>query len=319
MACKILNTKEAALFLKQNDRFLILTHALPDGDTLGSAFALESTLKNLGKKARVLCPDEIPSKFLYLTTDNDLDFEPEIIVAVDVADKKLLGKCCDLYGDKIDLCIDHHHSNKGFAKRLYLEGDSASACECIYNVIEELGTEITPHIADCLYTGIATDTGCFKFSNTSPRTHRYAATLIEKGANFGEINRVMFEVKSRSQIAVEKQIFDSIEFHSDGKIAVVVITNDMLNAAGTTLAELDGITALARSIDGVLIGITVKEIPSGKVRASVRTFEPYSASEICAVFGGGGHERAAGCEFSYDIAQAKQMLIKTAKEVMARD
>jgi phosphoesterase RecJ-like protein len=319
MVCEMFNAKQTALFLKQNDCFLILTHALPDGDTLGSAFALESALRNSGKKAKVLCPDEIPSKFLFLKTDNDLDFEPKTIVAVDVADQKLLGSFSEIYGDKIDLCIDHHHSNKGFAKRLYLEGYSAAACECIYNVIAELGTEITPHIADCLYTGIATDTGCFKFSNTTPRTHRYAALLIEKGADHSEINRVMFEVKSRAKIAVEKQILDNIEFANDGKIAVVVITNDMLTAAGTALAELDGITSIARSIEGVLIGITVKEMPSGKVRASVRTFEPYNAGEICAVFGGGGHERAAGCEFSCGTQEAKQLLLKTAKEVMACD
>ena len=161
MICKKVDAKLAAEFLMDNDNFVILTHASPDGDTLGSGFALRAALELLGKKAKVICPDEIPAKFNFIAMQKDIDFEPETVVAVDIADDKLLGSLREVYKDKIELCIDHHRSNTEFAKRLYLEADSGAATECVYNVIEVLGVEITPYIASCLYLGMATDTGCF--------------------------------------------------------------------------------------------------------------------------------------------------------------
>ena len=183
-------------------------------------------------------------------------------------------------------------------------------------MINELGTMITPYMASCLYTGIATDTGCFKFSNTTPRSHRYAAELIEKGADYGEINRVMFEVKSRGRIAMERKVLENIEFYYGGRFAVITVTRDMIKETGCPLGDLDGVTAMSRQIEGVQIGVTIKEKPDGKYKVSLRTFEPYNAADICAVFGGGGHVRAAGCEFSCDIESAKRQLLSAIGEVL---
>ena len=183
-------------------------------------------------------------------------------------------------------------------------------------MINELGTKITPYMASCLYTGIATDTGCFKFSNTTPRSHRYAAELIEKGADYGEINRVMFEVKSRGRIAMEREVLENIEFYYGGRCAVITVTRDMIKETGCPLGDLDGVTAMSRQIEGVQIGVTIKEKPDGKYKVSLRTFEPYNAADICAVFGGGGHIRAAGCEFSCDIESAKRQLLSAIGEVL---
>ena len=263
----------------------------------------------------VVCPDKIPEKFGYLIKEYEA-FEPETVVAVDIADEKLLGSLYDRYSGRIALCIDHHSSNTKYAEMLYLEADAAAACECIYNVINELGTKITPYMASCLYTGIATDTGCFKFSNTTPRSHRYAAELIEKGADYGEINRVMFEVKSRGRIAMERKVLENIEFYYGGRCAVITVTRDMIKETGCPLGDLDGVTAMSRQIEGVQIGVTIKEKPDGKYKVSLRTFEPYNAADICAVFGGGGHIRAAGCEFSCDIESAKRQLLSAIGEVL---
>ncbi len=225
------------------------------------------------KRVFVVCPDKIPEKFGYLIKEYEA-FEPETVVAVDIADEKLLGSLYDRYSGRVALCIDHHGSNTKYAEMLYLEADAAAACECIYNVINELGTVITPYMASCLYTGIATDTGCFKFSNTTPRSHRYAAELIEKGADYGEINRVMFEVKSRGRIAMERKVLENIEFYYGGRCAVITVTRDMIKETGCPLGDLDGVTAMSRQIEGVQIGVTIKEKPDGKYKVSLRTFEP---------------------------------------------
>ncbi|MFR7854800.1 MAG: DHH family phosphoesterase [Acutalibacteraceae bacterium] len=311
----MISASAAASFLERSDKFVILTHASPDGDTLGSAYALADALCALNKRVFVVCPDKIPEKFGYLIKEYEA-FEPETVVAVDIADEKLLGSLYDRYSGRAALCIDHHSSNTKYAEMLYLEADAAAACECIYNVINELGTKITPYMASCLYTGIATDTGCFKFSNTTPRSHRYAAELIEKGADYGEINRVMFEVKSRGRIAMERKVLENIEFYYGGRCAVITVTRDMIKETGCPLGDLDGVTAMSRQIEGVQIGVTIKEKPDGKYKVSLRTFEPYNAADICAVFGGGGHIRAAGCEFSCDIESAKRQLLSAIGEVL---
>lgn len=315
MRGQMISASAAASFLERSDKFVILTHASPDGDTLGSAYALADALCALNKRVFVVCPDKIPEKFGYLIKEYEA-FEPETVVAVDIADEKLLGSLYDRYSGRAALCIDHHSSNTKYAEMLYLEADAAAACECIYNVINELGTVITPYMASCLYTGIATDTGCFKFSNTTPRSHRYAAELIEKGADYGEINRVMFEIKSRGRIAMERKVLENIEFYYGGRCAVITVTRDMIKETGCPLGDLDGVTAMSRQIEGVQIGVTIKEKPDGKYKVSLRTFEPYNAADICAVFGGGGHIRAAGCEFSCDIESAKRQLLSAIGEVL---
>lgn len=299
---------EAAAFLREHDGYTILTHAHPDGDTLGSGYALCEGLRAIGKKANVVCPDPIPEKFLYLVSERE-DFAEETVISVDVADEKLLGGIAERYSGKIVLSIDHHGTNTGFAENMYLESDSAAACECVYKVLKELGVAVTPFTAGCLYTGIATDTGCFKFSNTTPRTHIFAAELIEQGADYGEINRVMFEVRTKERIEMERRVFESIEYFNGGKIAMVTLTQQMIAETKCDSSDLDGITALPRQIEGVLVGITVREKADGRWKVSFRTFDPYNAAEICALFGGGGHKNAAGCEFGDDLETVKEKLL----------
>ncbi len=304
---KLITKVEVAEFLKSHDKYTILTHSHPDGDTLGSAFALCSALRGMGKMANVVSPDPIPEKFGYLTTEGEQDFIPETVISVDIADDKLLGTLRDEYKDKIVLAIDHHSTNVGFAESLYLEGDSAAAAECVYVIIKELGVEVTPFIASCLYTGMATDTGCFKFSNTTTRTHIFAAELMQAGADYDEINRVMFEVKSQSRLEMERRVLNGIEYICDGKCAIITVTQNMIKETGCDSSDMDGIAAMSRQIEGVLIGITVREKTDGKWKISLRTFEPYDAAEICQKFGGGGHKRAAGCEFETEL-EAKTKL-----------
>ena len=302
---------EAVNELKNADDILILCHRNPDGDTLGSGIALLRALKSMGKRARLSCDDKIPSKFSYLYegVENE-DFEEKFIVSVDVAERKLLGeRYNELYGERVDLSFDHHGTARLFAKKTYCESESASACEILFGVIEALGVEIDNKIADCLYTGMSTDTGCFRYSNVTPRTHRIAAELIEKGADHTGINIKMFETKSMNSIMLEKLCLQSLEFYAEGRVAVITVTKDMLESCNCDKSDLDAIKPITRQIEGVEIGITVKQEDNGKTGISVRTSENYDASLICAHFGGGGHARAAGCEMKCTPEEAKNKTV----------
>lgn len=303
---------EAAGLLRSADNILILCHRNPDGDTLGSGFALLRALKAMGKRVRLCCDDSIPAKFSYLYENiEDEEFEEAFIVSVDVAEKKLLGeKGNELYGDRVDLSLDHHGTARLFAKKTYCEPESASACEIIFAVIKALGVEISAEIASCLYTGISTDTGCFRYSNVTPRTHRIAAELIEKGADHAKINVKMFETKSMSSIMLERMCLESLESYGSGKIAVITVTKAMLDECNTDKSAIDAIKPITRQIEGVEIGLTVKEENNGKSGVSVRTSENYDASLICAHFGGGGHARAAGCEMKCAPQEAKKRVVE---------
>lgn len=284
--------------LKKADKILILTHINPDGDTLGSGYALLRALRKLGKRARLINADKINSKYAHLYENVEDDhFCEEFIVSVDVAEKKLLGEAfIEKYADRVDLSIDHHETARSFAEKTYVEPQSASACEIIYLLIKELGVEIDKDIANCIYTGCSTDTGCFKYSNVTARTHRIAAELIEYGADHSEINAKMFDTKSMNSITLERMCLESLETFMGGKIASITVTQKMLKESGTDKSAIDAIKPLTRQIEGVEIGITVKEEESGAVGVSIRTGEKFDASMICAHFEGGGHKRAAGCE-----------------------
>ena len=302
---------EAVNELKNADDILILCHRNPDGDTLGSGCALLRALKSMGKRARLSCDDKIPAKFSYLYEgmENE-DFEEKFIVSVDVAERKLLGENYnELYGERVDLSFDHHGTSRLFAKKTYSESESASACEILFGVIEALGVEIDNKIADCLYTGMSTDTGCFRYSNVTPRTHRIAAELIEKGADHTGINIKMFETKSMNSIMLEKLCLQSLEFYAEGRVAVITVTKDMLESCNCDKSDLDAIKPITRQIEGVEIGLTVKQEDNGKTGISVRTSENYDASLICAHFGGGGHARAAGCEMKCTPEEAKNKTV----------
>ncbi len=294
----MLNCAETAAILRDWDRILVLSHAFPDGDTLGSACALMRGLVSLGKQVSFRCADEVPAKFGYLFRDLPLDgCAPEHVMTVDVADVSLLGSLRGEYETKIELAIDHHGTHRAFTENRWVEPDSAATAEMIWLLLKELGVTPDKAMADCVYTGISTDTGCLRYRNVTPRTHRLAAEAMEAGADAGEINRAMFECKSRAQMDAELLALNTMEYFCGGKCAMVRIPRSVLERTGAKDSELEGIPTLPRQIEGVVIGVTLKERPDGSIKASVRTNPPASAVALCEKFGGGGHAGAAGCSF----------------------
>ena len=303
----MLTCPETAALLRQWDKILVMSHASPDGDTLGSASALLRGLSSLGKQVDFLCADPVPEKFSYLFAGLPLGgFEPAHVMTVDVADKALLGKAPQELVARVELAIDHHGTHVPFAPQRWVEADSAATVELIYALLGELGVELDRAMADCLYTGLATDTGCFRYRNVTPRTHRIAADLLELGAQSGDINQRMFESKSRGQVEAERIAMDSLAFSSQGLVAILEVPYSLFARTGVEENDLDGIASLPREIQGVVLGITLKEKEDGKVKVSVRANPPADASVLCARLGGGGHQGAAGCSLGTISLQEAQ-------------
>jgi phosphoesterase RecJ-like protein len=297
--------------LRASDNFLIIAHAFPDGDTIGSSFALCMSLIKIGKHARVICSDSIPTKYEYIYSSLiQSDFEAKFIIATDIADTNLFGEKLQEYVGCVNLCIDHHISNKKYAEFTLLDAKAAATCEIIADVIKLLGVEFDNVIADSIYTGLATDTGCFRYSNTTPKTLRCAADMIEFGAKSAIINKRMFETNSRARLEIERSAMNSLEFFCHEKAVLICITLDMLAKAGATELDLEGIPSLPVRIEGVIVGITIKEKSTGHYKISVRTNNGVNASKICASLGGGGHAAAAGCQFDGTLEQVKNIMIE---------
>ena len=309
----MITLESAAKTLLSKDKILILTHRSPDGDTIGSGYALAMALRKLGKSVKVDCTDPFPEKYSYFTDKLEkLEFDEEFVVSVDIADTKLLGEKLSDYADKIDLCIDHHGSNTKYAKEYYVEASAAAAAK----LIRLMNVEFDKDIANAIYTGITTDTGCFRYTNVTAETHRIAADMIDCGAESGMINRLMFETKSRSRLEIERRVMDSIQFYLDGRCAIAYATIDMMKESGAVDNDMEGVSSLPRQIEGVMAGITLREKNNGKFKVSVRTTDELDASAICANFGGGGHKAAAGCMITGTLNEAIEQIIEVVRQAL---
>lgn len=309
--------ESVAKTLLSKDKILILTHRSPDGDTIGSGYALAMALRKLGKNVKVDCTDPFPEKYSYFTDKLEkLEFDEEFVVSVDIADTKLLGEKLSDYADKIDLCIDHHGSNTKYAKEYYVEASAAAAAQVIAKLIRLMNVEFDKDIANAIYTGITTDTGCFRYTNVTAETHRIAADMIDCGAESGMINRLMFETKSRSRLEIERRVMDSIQFYLDGRCAIAYATIDMMKESGAVDNDMEGVSSLPRQIEGVMAGITLREKNNGKFKVSVRTTDELDASAICANFGGGGHKAAAGCMITGTLNEAIEQIIEVVRQAL---
>lgn len=313
-----IDVKTAAERLLSFDNVSIITHAHPDGDTLGSAFSLARGLISLGKRAEVVCSDPMGSTFSFMWDNIAVfdDFKADHIVAVDIAVPELFGKKYEGVKDRVELCIDHHSSNTFYAKETLLDSGAAATAEIIYSLLLLMGVTIDKNIADCIYTALSTDTGGFRFSNTTSRTHRIAADLMDFGADAASINRAVFETKSRAYLKLESMALSTLEFFHDGKVAMMSVTNDMFRETGTSELDCEGLSSLPRQIEGVAVGATLRQKSDGGFKASVRTNKPVNACEICKFEGGGGHYCAAGCTFNCSLQEAKSRLLGHIEKVL---
>lgn len=314
----LIDLSEAVEFLKGCEDAVILTHQSPDGDCIGAGFALKDLLEALGKRSRVLCSDEFPKRYDFMTSvGSGEEFEPKTVIAVDIADPQLMGNLRETYGNKVQLCIDHHISNVGYAEKTLLNAGASATCELIYELADAMKIQMSDHCAACIYTGIATDTGCFKYECTTARCHEIAAELMKSHKlKYAKINREMFDVKSIGRLKMERIVTDLMEYYLDNRLTMICITSDILNEQHVDANDLEGCASIPLQVEGVEVGVTIKEKSENEYKVSMRSANDVNVSAICQTLGGGGHIKAAGCLVKGTLEEVKAAVVEAVRKGM---
>lgn len=302
--------QEVMTFLAEHDNYLILTHRRPDGDAVGCSAALCGILRGMGKTAWVPGISDAAGTLVEYLADAlaPADFVPETVVSVDLADAELLSEYASAWRDSVDLAIDHHPSNSAFARQTWLEGDKASCGELIYRIAQAAGV-LDQAVADALYLAVASDCGCFVYSNTTANTHRTAAALMEAGADYRRLNKQHFRTKSMARMRLESLMLHDLHLYRGGSVAVAAITLDSMAEAGAGEEDAEDIASYVGQIRGVRHSATIRELWPNECKISLRTAAELDASRTCARLGGGGHAAAAGCVFHGSAAQAEAAIV----------
>lgn len=313
---KILTRAQTAEYLSQNNNYVILTHRRPDGDTLGSAALLCRGLRSLGKTAHILRNPEITAKYAHLheglTTEEVGD--GDILVAVDTASKGMLPEVFSQYADRITLRIDHHGTADSFTDCELVEPETAACGEIIFHVLMQMNVILDESMADALYTAISTDTGCFRYANTTADTLAVASQCAKASKNLFAINQALFDTNSLGRLRLQGWLVENAIFLQKGQIAICALPKAIEEELGLSEDDLENISGFPRSIEGVKIAATLREDGENRIKISVRAVPGYDAAAICQKFGGGGHKGAAGasmtCSMTEAVAAIKDVLLK---------
>ena len=303
---KILTRNETANFLLGRDNFIILTHIRPDGDTIGSAAALCRGLRKLGKTAHVLKNNGVSQHFAWLheglTTETVAD--TDCVVSVDVAAPGMLHDDFKPLLDRIVLRIDHHSSAVSFTEYELVDAHSASCAEVVYDVLMEMGVPMDADVAEAVYVGTSTDTGCFRYANTTAHTFETAAACARAGARVYQLNMDLFETNTLGRLRMQGWIVDNMKMLMDGTMCVCAIPRAVEQAMGVSGDDMDNISSFPRTVAGVCMAATLRESETGEVKLSVRAIPGYDATKVAGRFGGGGHKGASGALIRMPLAEA---------------
>lgn len=311
-----LTLNETADFLRSHDNFAILSHRRPDGDTLGSTAALCRILRHLGKRAHVIENPEITERFRWLHEDltKPEAEDGDTIVTVDVASPQMLPACFEKYLGRIALRIDHHASSTSFTERELVLPEMAACAEIVADLLCPLDYGVMEQeLADAIYVGISTDTGCFRFANTTGHTFAVAAACASAGARVYALNQELFETNTLGRLKIQSWIVEHLHLLPGG-MALVAIPKDVEDALGVTEDDMDNISSFPRSISGVKLAATLRETKEGDVKLSVRAVPGLDCTRLAGVFGGGGHKGAAGATIALSLAEAAEKV----KEAMMK-
>lgn len=307
-----LTRAECGRWLLDRDRFAILTHRKPDGDTLGSAAALCRALRQVGKTAHILDNPDLTELYAPLMEGltKEAPEEGDILVAVDVAADNMLPRCFDDLKNCIDLRIDHHGSGREYAPCELVESDMAACAELIWELLPELGAELDKDMAEAIYIGISTDTGCFRYANTTDHTFDVAADCTAAGADIFHWNTAIFETVSLAKLRLQGWIAEHAVFFCDGKLALCALPKEVEESFGVDEDDMSNVSSFLRSIEGVRMAALLRQTDSNFTKVSLRAIPGYDAAAICAMFGGGGHAGAAGCSIKLPLEEAAKAVEK---------
>jgi phosphoesterase RecJ-like protein len=315
---KKLTRTEVAEFLTRKDNFAIITHCGPDGDTVGSAAGLCLGLRQLGKTAHVLENSFVAEKYAYLLeglTKQDAQ-EGDTIITVDVATPGMFSDNSVHLREKVDLRIDHHSSDTPFATYELVDSTAAACSEIVWDVLALMGAKMEKDMANALFTAVSTDTGCFRYANTSHRSFALASKCAAESKDIFRISQQLFDTVTLGRLRLQSWVVENMKLLCDGKIVVCGIPaniQEMLNLEEEDMGNLSG---FLRSIAGVKIAATVRQDNEGHTGVSVRAVPGYDAAAICEKFGGGGHKGAAGASMeNVTLEEAVERLIAAMPEI----
>ncbi len=303
--------KETAEFLRKHDRYLILTHRRPDGDTIGCAAALCALLRANGKTAGVLHNPEVTDRYLPVIApyDADTDYHYDTVVSVDIAALSLFPKGTDDLKDKVDLAIDHHPSYEQFGKESLVDASAAACGEILCALAEEFGV-LTKEVALPLYIAVSTDTGCFVYSNVTAQTHRVAADLIATGIDFRSANKLYFRTKSQKRLALENALYGGMKFYDQGRIVVMQFPLSLTKELNLKESDAEDVASLGGVIEGTDCSVMMRESDEGW-KISLRCGARVNATLACSYLGGGGHRAASGCiVHTHDADEAEKKILE---------
>lgn len=297
---------------------VILTHENPDGDAVGSSLAMYEALKQIGKENVDVIIPEYPHTYEFLPNVDKVLKEGTILnydlaIAVDSATIKMLNGWSNYFENaRSKIVIDHHSTNTMYGDINFVNPDSPACAQVLLNVFEYFNIQITENIGKCILTGIITDTGGFQYQATRPETFEFAARLLKSGINVSKIYKKAMNTKTRANFELRKKAIERMEFLEDNKISFTYITRQDIEETGATSGDHEGIVDEGRCIEGVEVSIFLRETDKG-YKVSLRSNEYVNVSDVCLIFGGGGHIHAAGCNINMSVEQAKEKIVNQIK------
>ena len=311
--------EKAVQFIMEGDHFLVVSHVQPDGDAASSTMAVGLILKALNKSYTMLNADPIPQKFQYLSGFESVGLAsgqaPDAakfirVIAVDCADYSRIGQADACFDpDALILNIDHHPTNDGYGAVQLIQSEAAATVEILFDLANKLGIEWKKELSDCIYTGLLTDTGGFRYSNTTPKVMRIASQMLSYGTEGHRLAEHLLERIAMSHISLLKRALSTLSFEAGNRISWVQITQQDLIETQANNEDLEGLVNYPRNIEGVEVGVLFKEISNDTVKASFRSNGNIDVAAFAKSHGGGGHVRAAGCTLHMPLSSAVSHVI----------
>ena len=302
--------------LEKSEKVLITSHKDPDGDSIGSQLAWEGFVSSLGKETRIMNEGPIPSKFLFLdgekriiTDKNKYDFIPDLTFVLECSNLERIGWVKEFLSLDNMVNLDHHPDNCEFGKINLIDQNASALGELLYHIFAHLKFPISSQVATWLYTSILTDTGRFRFSNTTPECLELCADLIRKGADPKYITRQIYFNFSETYLKLLGQLLQKMELFLDKKVGFLTITRQMLDEYKATYEDTEGIVDYSLFMGSVQVGVLFKELSENKTKVSLRSQNNFDVCKLAKFFGGGGHKNAAGCKVDADLVTAKQKVL----------
>lgn len=303
--------------IKKAKKIVILTHENPDGDAIGSSLGMYIALRKMGKEPDIIIP-ELPRAYNFLPEIENVKKEGQkepydLAIALDCVTIKMLNGWANYFEDaKVKVTIDHHGTNTMYGDYNYVNPDAPACAQTLISIIQYFGVEIDKKIGTCLLTGIITDTGGFQYQSTTPETFEFAAELLQTGVNVSDVYKRVMNTMTKANFELRKRAIERMEFFKEGKIAFTYVTKEDIEEANAETGDFEGIVEEGRNIEGVEVSIFLRETQKG-FKVSLRSNDYVNVSDVCLLFGGGGHIHAAGCTIAQSLEQVKEKIVNEVK------